>query len=107
MTIIFAKDRKPNPYTSRAGNTTFVYYVEGTPEELVAYKASKGENFREDTTNKKPLFFTTNAFGATATLVKTTKGEFVPDLTKERTFASLEKQFGTTQAQTMASEMAQ
>lgn len=107
MKITFAKDRKPNPYISRNGNTTFVYNVEGTPEELADYKAAKKTFYREDEKTKTPLFFSTEALGGSAELVKTSKGDFVADRTKERIFKSLEDQYGTTQAKEMATEMAQ
>lgn len=105
MKITFVKGRA-NPYTSRNGKSTFVYHVSGTPEEIITYKASKGEHYREDKdAANAPLFFTTNACGNTAELVKTAKGEFVADMSKEKTFASLEEQFGTTQAKEKFAEM--
>jgi hypothetical protein len=104
MKIVFAK-RKPNPYTSRNGNTTYVYEVKGTPEELAAYKKSKGENYREDKDSKEPLFFTTNVVGNSAELVENSKGEFIADMTKEKIFSGLECQYGTTIAREKIAEM--
>lgn len=105
MEITFVKNRT-NPYTSRNGNPTFVYHVTGTPEELAEYKKSKGDFYKEDKdAANAPLFFTTSACGNTAKLVKTSKGEFVADMTKEKIFASLEEQFGTTIAKEKIAEM--
>lgn len=105
MEIIFVKGRT-NPYTSRNGSPTFVYHVSGTPEELAAYKTSKTTFYREDKdAANAPLFFTTSACGNTAKLVKTAKGEFVADMTKEKIFGSLEAQFGTTIAKEKIAEM--
>lgn len=105
MKIVWAQ-RKPNPYTSKNGNTTYVYHVEGTKEELAAYKASKGDFYREDTqAGNKPLFFTTNVVGNSAELVENSKGEFVADTTREKIFGGLEAQFGTTIAKEKLAEM--
>lgn len=106
MKITFAK-RPLNPYTSRNGNTVFVYHVSGTTEELAAYKASKSTFYKEDDkAANAPLFFTTSACGNSAELVKTSKGEYVANMSKEKTFASLEEQFGTTIAKEKFAEMA-
>lgn len=105
MKITFKKGPS-NPYTSRTGKTVFVYHVSGTPEELAAYKTSKGEYYKEDKdAANAPLFFTTDAIGNNAEMIKTSKGEFVPDMSKEKIFASLEEQFGTTIAREKFAEM--
>ena len=38
------------------GNATFCYTIEGTKEELAAYKTIKGDYYREDE-DKKPMFW--------------------------------------------------
>lgn len=81
-------------YTSQKGNKTFVYTVSGTPEQMEAYKKSKGDFYREDEKTKEPLFFTTRYFGEKGSLVVTSKGEFVADTTEIDKLASLSDQFG-------------
>ena len=44
-------------YRSESGNPTFVYFVEGTTEELKKFKSVQGDNFREDEETKKPLYW--------------------------------------------------
>lgn len=46
-----------NGYRSESGNPTFVYFVEGTSEELKKFKSIQGDNFREDEETKKPLYW--------------------------------------------------
>lgn len=44
-------------YLSKTGTPTFVYFVEGTAAELKSYKDVQKENYREDETTKKPLYW--------------------------------------------------
>lgn len=47
-----------NYYRKSGGQQVFVYAVTGTPEELAAYKAAQGTNYRESSDEAKtPLFF--------------------------------------------------
>lgn len=46
-------------YLSKTGTPTFVYFVEGSTEELKSYKAVQQENYREDEVTKKPLYWST------------------------------------------------
>jgi hypothetical protein len=81
-------------YRSKNGNVTFVYQVTGTKEELAAFKESQGEFYREDTTSGAPLWFTTRCIGQTGTLVITTNGNVVPDMSAFDQAASLAAQYG-------------
>ena len=110
MKITIATGRT-NPYRSSKVNAkgefplVFVYNVSGTPEELAAYKASKAEHYREDTTTKVPLYFTQECIGKEAELIKSAKGQFFPDTSSMDTFASIEKRYGTTIAKEKIAEM--
>lgn len=88
-------------YRSKNGNTVFVYAVSGTPAQLEAYKAAQGDNHRtaEDGT---PLYFTTNCIGQTGSLVITSKGKVVADMSAYEQAASLSKQFGGNFGQELA-----
>jgi hypothetical protein len=80
-------------YRSAKGNTVFVYAVNAKQEELVAYKAASGDYYRE-TENGTPLWFTTRCIGQSGSLVITSKGKIVPDMSAFEQAASLAKQFG-------------
>ena len=82
-------------YVNKKGNTVFRYIVKGTPAELLEYKAIKGENHREDTILKEPLFFSTRYAGNKAELRKTSDGkDVVVDDTEMVMFQSLVAQYG-------------
>lgn len=66
-------------YRSKAGNTTFVYNVSGTPENMAAYKAAQGEYFRVDDLTGQVLYFTTAWNGEKLSLLITTTGKVVTD----------------------------
>lgn len=89
-------------YRSKNGNTVFVYSVAGTAAQIEAFKAAQGDNFREDTTNGTPLWFTTRCVGNTGTLIVTEKGKVVPDMSAFEQAASLAKQFGGNFGQELA-----
>lgn len=80
-------------YTSKAGNKVFVYSVSGTPEELAKFKTVQGENYRE-TEAGVPLWFTTRSVGNSGSLIITTNGKVVPDMSAFDQAASLAKQYG-------------
>ena len=98
-----------NYRSSSTGNTVFVYEVTGTDAELKAYKKAQGDFYREDDKTKAVLFFTTNFFGATGTLIITAKGKIVPDMSVFDEAKSLIEQqggdFGTTLAQGLVSQL--
>lgn len=66
-------------YRSKAGNTTFVYNVSGTPENLEAYKLAQGDYFRVDDVTGKVLYFTTSWNGEKLDLIITTNGKVITD----------------------------
>src|ERR1700749_3933143 len=108
MKITFQKstDKSPNPYRSRStGNLGYRYTVEGTPEELSKYKASKGEFYRESEA-KEPLFFSNRLLGLSAELKPNQDGtKFYADTTELDMYASLESQWGPTIATQKMAEM--
>lgn len=80
-------------YRSAKGNTVFVYHASGKPEALAAYKDASGDYYRE-AEDGTPLWFTTRCIGQRGTLVITSKGKVVPDMSAFEQAASLAKQFG-------------
>ncbi len=80
-------------YRSQKGNTVFVYTGSGSENQIEAYKAAQGDNYRE-TENGEPLWFTTRCIGNTGTLIITDKGKVVPDMSAFEQAASLAKQYG-------------
>lgn len=80
-------------YRSAKGNTVFVYAVSAKAEEVAAYKAASGDYYRE-AEDGTPLWFTTRCIGNAGTLVITSKGKVVPDMSAFEQAASLAKQFG-------------
>jgi len=88
-------------YKSKNGNTVFVYTVAGTTAQIDAYKTAQGDQFRE-TESGEALWFTTRCVGNTGTLIITTKGKIVPDMSAFEQAASLAKQFGGNFGQELA-----
>lgn len=80
-------------YRSANGNTVFVYELNAKPEEVIAYKEACGDYYRE-TENGTPLWFTTRCIGQRGSLVITSKGKVVPDMSAFEQASSLAKQFG-------------
>ena len=80
-------------YRSQNGNTVFVYAVTAKPEEVEQYKQASGDYYREQE-DGTPLWFTTRCIGNSGTLVITSKGKIVPDMSAFEQAASLAKQFG-------------
>jgi len=81
-------------YRSKKGNPTFVYGVTGSANDLAAYKEAQGGFYREDDTTGQPLWFTTRCVGENGTLIITTNGKIVPDMSKFDQAASLASQYG-------------
>ena len=88
-------------YKSQKGNTVFVYSVTGTSEQIAAYKAAQGDNYRESEEGIT-LWFTTRCVGNTGTLIVTEKGKVVPDMSAFEQAASLAKQYGGNFGQELA-----
>lgn len=81
-------------YRSKNGNVTFVYVVTGSESQLAEYADAQGEHYREDDTTGKALWFTTRCIGDDGTLIITTNGNVVPDMSEFDKQASLVEQFG-------------
>ena len=88
-------------YKSKKGNVVFVYTVTGSDEQIEQFKVAQGDNFREDE-NGKPLWFTTRCVGNSGTLIITTKGNIVPDMSQFDQANSLAKQYGGNFGQELA-----
>lgn len=69
-------------YRSKKGNNTFVYTVTGNATELTAFAEAQGEYHRTDDVTGAPLFFTTRCFGDNGTLLITSNGKVVPDMSE-------------------------
>lgn len=80
-------------YRSKKGNATFVYNVQGTKDELKAFKTAQGAYYRESDEGT-PLFFTTRFIGDDGILLITTNGNIVPDMSAFDKQASLAEQYG-------------
>ena len=81
-------------YRSKNGNPTFVYEVSGSANDLAAYKEAQGQYYREDETTGSPLWFTTRCVGDNGSLIITSNGKIVPDMSKFDQAASLAAQYG-------------
>ena len=81
-------------YTSKQGNKVFVYTVAGTEAQLEEFKSVQGDNHRTDDKTGEPLWFTTRCVGNSGTLIITTNGKVVPDMSAFDQAASLAKQYG-------------
>ncbi len=66
--------RKVNQYLKN-GNAIFVYEIEGSKEELAAYKKSQGEYYRESDA-KKPMYFSQRPIEPGAELTATKSGRY-------------------------------
>ena len=80
-------------YRSKNGNATFVYGVKGNDADLQAFKAAQGDYYREDE-DGTALWFTTRCIGQTGSLIITTNGNVVPDMSAFDQAASLASQYG-------------
>ena len=80
-------------YRSKNGNATFVYEVSGNASQLDAYKTAQGDFYRESE-DGIPLWFTTRCIGQQGTLLITTNGNIVPDMSAFDQMASLAEQYG-------------
>lgn len=81
-------------YKSKKGNTVFVYTVSGNEQELSDFAAAQGDNHRVDEATGKALWFTTRCIGDNGTLIITSNGNVVPDMSAYDQAASLAAQFG-------------
>lgn len=88
-------------YRNQKGTLVFVYAVLALgAEQKEAYKAAQGDNYREVQAGDNraaegtPLWFTTRCIGNTGSLILTTKGKIVADMSEYEIAASLAAQFG-------------
>lgn len=79
--------RKPE-----TGNIVFVYTVNGTKEELNAYKDAQGSNYVEDKDTGTPLFFSINYVGNSAGVIITDGGKAILDTSRLDQLTSLANQ---------------
>ena len=115
MKITFEKstDKKPNPYRNRTtGKLGYVYVVSGTPEELAAYKKSKGfvdannPGFYRENASGQPLWFEKESIGLTAELKLNAEGtKFYADTTEDDMFATFCKKGGVEYAKMKMAEL--
>jgi hypothetical protein len=80
-------------YRSKSGNPTFVYTVAGTKDELENFKKAQGTYHREDEEGNA-LWFTTRYIGEEGSLIITSNGNIVPDMSAYDKQASLVEQYG-------------
>ena len=67
-------------FTTKEGLKKAIYTVEGTKEELAAYKTAQGAYYAQDTKTNKPLFFSSKLMGQSADVQMSAKGNlFVPE----------------------------
>ena len=93
-------------YRSKNGNPTFVYKVSANAKDLKAFKKAQGDFYREDE-DGNPLWFTTRCIGNQGTLIITTNGNIVPDMSAFDQAASLASQYGGDFGQQLATMSAQ
>ena len=93
-------------YRSKNGNATFVYGVSGSNADLDAFKEAQGDYYREDT-DGTPLWFTTRCVGDNGSLIITTNGNIVPDMSAFDQAASIASQYGGNFGQELANQAAQ
>jgi hypothetical protein len=86
--------------------TVFVYAVAGTEDQLSAYKAAQGSNYRESD-DGEPLWFSTRCVGNAGKLITTSKGGFAPDMSAFDQAASLATQYGGNLGQELARKAAE
>lgn len=88
-------------YRSKNGNSTFVYTVTGSADDIAAYKKAQGDFYREDD-NNVPLWFTTRCVGPRGSLIITSKGNIVADMSAFDQAASIASQYGGNFGQELA-----
>ena len=94
-------------YRSKNGHATFVYKVTGSAADLASYEEAQGEYYREDDTTGEPLWFTTRCIGQSGSLIITSKGNIVPDMSAFDQAASIATQYGGNFGQELAKQAAQ
>ena len=82
------------PSRKNVGKTLFIYAVVGTAEQIASFKASKGDNYREDRDSKQPLYMTEFFEGKENTLTVSSNGNWFVDNSELNQFKSLVQQYG-------------
>ena len=93
-------------YRSKIGNSTFVYKVKANATDLASFKEAQGDYYREDT-DGSPLWFTTRCVGNQGSLIITSNGNIVPDMSAFDQAASIAAQYGGNFGQALAQQAAQ
>lgn len=93
-------------YRSKNGNATFVYTVSGSASDLAAFADAQGEFYREDEQTGKALWFTTRCIGKHGSLIITSKGNIVPDMSAFDQASSIAAQYGGNFGQELAKQAA-
>lgn len=83
-----------------------MYEVSGSANDLAAYKDAQGEFYREDEKTGTPLWFTTRCVGDSGSLIITTNGKIVPDMSAFDQAASIAAQYGGNFGQELAKQAA-
>lgn len=85
----------PNPYTSReTRKTMFRYIISGTPQELEAFKKTKGVHYRENAA-KEPLLFSQTLYSNDTELRANKEAtNYYVDDTEQRIYAQACKEGG-------------
>ena len=90
---VMLKVKSIRSYRSKSGNPTFVYEVRGEKANLEAFKKAQGDYYRESE-DGVALWFTTRFIGEEGTLLITSNGNVVPDMSEFDKQASLVAQYG-------------
>jgi len=91
----YMKAAKEGSAPGTPGQLVFRYKVSGTPDELKAYKAAQGENYRETDDGKHtPLWFTINALPKSVVLgISRNSGNVFADNSELQRLELLSKQY--------------
>ena len=92
-------------YRNEKGTVVFVYQVSGSNEALVSYKSAQASFYREDEVTGQPLWFTVRCIGKAGSLIITSKGKVVPDMSEFDQAKSLVEQYGGNFGETLANSL--
>jgi len=81
--------------------TIFVYSVSGNDQQKEGFKTAQGDFYREDEQGV-PLWFSTRCVGNDGSLIITSAGKIVPDMSAFDQAASLAAQYGGNLGQELA-----
>lgn len=92
-------------YRNSKGTLVFVYTVEGKDTELAQYAEAQGEYHVIDDATGLPLWFTTRFIGKIGSLIITSKGKVVADMSEFDQVRSLVEQNGGNFGDVLASKL--